>query len=74
MRNQVRTARTLAAAIALVTLLGSSTPALAGRASVVDRISGRQDSIVQIVKRVIHRIFGVRSNETITVPRPEPSE
>ena len=74
MRNHVRTARTLAAAIALVTLLGSSTPALAGRASAADRISSRHDSIVQIVKRVIHRLFGVVSNETITVPRPDPNE
>lgn len=74
MRTNTTTARNLAAAIALVTLLGSTTPALAARASAAERITGRQDNIVRVVKRVILRIFGVGANETITVPRPEPKD
>lgn len=74
MRNIATTTRTLSAAIVLVALLGSTTPAFAARSSAAERISGRQD-VVRIVKRIVSRIFGgITANETITSPRPSAND
>jgi hypothetical protein len=61
--------RTLSLAVA-VTVLSSSMPAFAAQQDSRPRPGIERPSIVVIVKRIVKRVFGITTNEDITIPKP----
>ncbi|HKR66774.1 MAG TPA: hypothetical protein VJZ00_23815 [Thermoanaerobaculia bacterium] len=60
--------RSFALALSLV-ILSSSLPVFAAEPRVKDR-SGEHPSIVVVVKRLVKRLFGITTNDDMTVPKP----
>ena len=63
-----RNIRTLAFALAVV-VLSSSLPALALEPQQEPRLRDRPSPIV-IIKRIVKRLFGISTNEDVTIPKP----
>ena len=63
-----RNFRTLAFALAVV-ILSSSLPAMALEPQTDPRMRDRATPIV-IIKRIVKRLFGISTNEDISIPKP----
>jgi hypothetical protein len=69
----MRTVRTLALILSIV-VLTSSLPAFgADRAQDRDTRVRDRSSITVIVKRIVKRLFGIATDDGISVPKPDPS-